>query len=120
FVSGLDVRKPLLHDAIAIALARDVAEHSGGALRRVVPAGAVERYVPIAGAGEVEGLIAEEIGVSQRFFRLLALGDVAEHDDRSDQPAVLVHRCRRILDGHRRAVLAPKYFVVDRSGFAVE
>ena len=49
----------------------------------------------------------------QFFVGVAALADVAEHDHGADHHAAVADRRRRVLDPHRRAVLAPKHLAVD-------
>ena len=82
-VAGGNIGAPLVHQVIAPVGTGRIAENSRGALRRVViPIIRIERNVPVAGLGQVERLIVEEIGVVQLVLGCLAFGDIHQpaHD----------------------------------------
>src|SRR5690606_11853812 len=56
---------------------------------------------------------------AQLLLGLLALRDVAEHDDRTDHDAPVADRRRRVLDRDRASALVPEHLVADRVHGAV-
>ena len=56
---------------------------------------------------------------AQLLVGFMTLADVAEHDHRADQHAVVANRRRCVVDPERRTVLAPEFLVVDLMHCAV-
>ncbi len=119
-VAGYNIGTPFVHQVIAPVRTGRIAKNSRGALRRVVILiTGIERDVPVAGLGQVERLIVEEIGVFEGVLSSLALGYVPEGDDAPHQCPVLVDRRRSVFGREGAAVLAPEHFVADGAHDAV-
>src|SRR3954452_11261357 len=66
FVARAHVRGPKIL-VVTVLGAGEVSIDPGGSFGGVVPAGTVERHVPVAGLGEVEGTVGEKVDAVELF-----------------------------------------------------
>ena len=96
---------------VAVTRARQVSEDPRCALRGVVPAGVVQRHVPVSGVGEVEGAVGEKVDAVELFGLTLRQLELA-----AEQVVVAVdHQLKR-----GAACLQPLHLLLEGADFLLE
>ncbi len=110
FVAFSDTLDPFVQP-VAVIRARQVSQYLRRALGGVVPAGVVERQVPVSGVGKVQGAVGEKVDAVELFGLTLRLLELA-----AEQLVVAVdHQLKRCA-----ACLQPLHLLLEGADFLLE
>ncbi len=110
FVACADIRGPKVQ-VVTVPGAWRVSEDAGRALGGVIPAGAVDRHVPVSGLGEFQGAVGEKVDAVELFGLTLRLLELA-----AEQLVVAVdHQLKRCA-----ACLQPLHLLLEGADFLLE